>query len=222
MSEKPEVPKIATFGVIGALILGTAFIYMDWKKATAGQTVQAVQTPEDIKKNEIIAKLAASLRSKAAAKTASLTDDELILNKCVVKTKANEQAARTCFWEDKERYEIAEAARKKKDALDRAARIAAAEREALILQTRRDETEPEQTIGSGTQVPASGHLSELPKPIDPQTKTDNGRTASDITPSRQTVTTSLVPTYPPKPSGPVVPGRMSRGGGWIPPRQLHN
>jgi hypothetical protein len=222
MSEKQEVPKIATFGVIGALILGGVFIYHDWKTTAAAKAVLTAQTPEDLKKNEIIAKLAASLRTKAAAKTTSLTDDELILNKCVTKTKADEQAARTCFWVDKESHAVAEAARLKKDALDRAAIIAAAEREALIMKARRDEPENEQMETSGAQVPASGVLAaRAPKLTDPETHKDVGRPA-DITPPRSTATTSLVPTYAPKPSGPVIPGRTSRTGGWIPTRQLQN
>ena len=223
MSEKPEVPKIVTLSVISALILGAVFIYHDWKTAAASKTVLAAQTPEDLKRNEIIAKLAASLRSKAAAKTTSLTDDELILSKCVTKTKADEQAARACFWADKESHEIAEAARLKKDALDRAARIAAAEREALIMKARRDELENEQTDTSSAHVPASGTIAARTlKLIEFEGQIDVGRPAADLTPSRPTATTSLVPTYPPKPSGPVIPGRTSRTGGWIPTRQLQN
>jgi hypothetical protein len=123
MPDAVEVPAVVTYGVVAALVLGAGFVFNDWQSRATTNTMLEIYGTEEKKRNKYVSELAARMNLKLQTST-SLIGDELLLNKCINQKKLTEEAIRACFWEAKDRFELAEKHRERNEAqkkLDNAA-----------------------------------------------------------------------------------------------------
>jgi hypothetical protein len=201
MDQPPEASPGLIFGIAILLVCGATWVYNDLDTNTNRGSLKYIYDVEEIKRNQYVSDLAKQLNRKIAS-TTSLNDEEMLLNRCVAKKQASEAATRDCFWDSKQQFEIEEKQREQLAASERAKKAAAqalandaAERRSLQLQTA--------GIPSTVMPPAPPLLNGRPSYVDPYHK-------------------PLISVPSPKPTGPMLPGRMTNQGVWIPPRQLQN
>jgi hypothetical protein len=215
MSEQPDIAKILAGAVYCVAVVVGSYSYHSWQ---AARQAEAALSAEDRTKRAYVADLAASVKKKLKATDASaadLTVDETLFNSCLLVSKADERAAPGCFWTEKDRIAIATKERQAREFAaekEKVAALAAAASAEKVREQYEAETRAEQQA-RGSALPTSA-TATIPRDGQSPARVE----VPHVEPRPSLPHLVSVPRA--RPTGPVVPSRMTRNGAFIPSRQL--
>jgi hypothetical protein len=216
------VPKLIAVAGYCAVVLAASYAYHASREAPL--------SPEDEAKVAVVTTLATATRQKLAV-AGVLSEQEALIDACFKAGAKGDVIVAACYWDAKNRFEAEQAERVKLEFAaqkEKAAALAAAATAAKILEDYQQDIKVERSASVvALSEPTTG--SRARADVSAGTTSDEGRGRSIIQlsqvpgrPYRPTVPTILEPVYAPKPTGPVIPGRLTRNGAWVPGRQMQN
>jgi hypothetical protein len=215
MSDQPDIAKILAGAVYCVALVVGSYSYHSWQ---AARQAEAALSAEDRTKRAYTADLAASVKKKlktTGVSTADLSADETVFNACLQVSKADERAAPGCFWTEKDRLATAAKERQAREFAaekDKVAALAAAASAEKVREQYEAEARAEQ-LARGSAQPTSATATI------PREGSSNARAEVPHVEPRPSLP-HLVSVPRARPTGPVVPSRMTRNGAFIPSRQL--
>jgi hypothetical protein len=213
MSEQSDIAKILAGAAYCVAVIVASFSYHSWQ---AARQADATLTAEDRAKLAHVADLATSVKKKikiGSTAPAELSDDEMLFKTCLSAAKGDERAVPGCFWTEKARIAVVAKERQAREFAaekEKAAAVAAAASAEKAREQYEADARNEPHV-RGTGLPTSSTVT-ISTPSQSIVRIPTQQTAAPLD--------HLVSVPRARPSGPVVPSRMTRNGAFIPSRQL--